>query len=86
MELMEVVTCSIELFGLVSFIIVFTSWILFRLKKREVKPQMDPIMIVYQEETVSPEYLLRKRLNERFVLINKNYGRLVSNFNYGGFE
>lgn len=86
MELMEIVIYSIELFSLVSFIVVFTSWILFRLKKREVKPQMDPIIIIYNEEPVSQEYLLQKRLSERFVLINKNYGNYVTNLNYGGLE
>jgi len=86
MELMEVVTYSVELFSLVSFIVVFSSWILFRIKKREVKPRMDPIIIIYREEPVNTEYLLRKRLSERFVLINKNYGNYASNLNYGGFE
>jgi hypothetical protein len=86
MELMEIVTYSIELFCLVSFIVVFSSWLLFRLKKREVKPRMDPLIIIYSEEPLSQEYLLRKRLNERFVLINKNYGNYASNLNYGGLE
>ena len=86
MELMEIVTYSIELFSLVSFIMVSFSWILYRVKKREVKTRMDPIMIIYREESFNPEYLLRKRLTERFVLINKNYGKMVSNLNYGGLE
>jgi hypothetical protein len=62
------------------------SWLLYRIKKREVKTRMDPIMIIYREETFNPEYLLRKRLTERFVLINKNYGKMVSNLNYGGLK
>jgi hypothetical protein len=74
MELMEIVTCSVEIFSFVSFIIVVFSWLLFKLKRKEVKPQIDPIMIIYCIETWNPEYIMRKRLSERFVLINKNYG------------
>ncbi len=73
MELMEIVSYSVELFALVSFILVFSSWLLFRVKKKEVKTPMNPILIICREKTLNPEYLLRKRLSERFVLINKNY-------------
>lgn len=74
MELMEIVTCSVEIFSFVSFIIVVLSWLLFKLKREEGKPQIDPIMIIFHKETFDPEYIIRKRISERFVLINKNYG------------